>query len=149
MPRVALTPTWWLLVQLDLPELSGYRLRAIGPLSWTDVRALGARWEQAFGAGTTAFTERPTARRVDVGVRVEQPAAVPAPASVSIEPPRVVTARVARSKPARPAPVPAKPAQRRAPGQSRLSERARAALARTAAARAAIDASIAGLTEGL
>ena len=165
--------TWWLLVELDLPGLTGNRLRAIGPLSWTDVRALGNRWERAFGAGTTTCTERPgpVPKRVRVGPEPvvapvattrPEPAAIPryhtgvvtaaVPAPVKAQPPartaapiasRVETPRAKATPAPRPASVPA--ARRRASGPSRLTDRARAAMARTRAARAAIDASIAGM----
>lgn len=137
-------PTWWLLVRLDLPELNGYRLRAIGPLSWSGVRSLGERWEQEFGAGTTAFTERPpqTAWRAAVGARPAPVlvAAAPVPRAkiaAPAEAPRAMREAV-RSLPDR---LPQPPApKRRAPGPSRLSPQARAALARTRAALAAVSA---------
>jgi hypothetical protein len=145
-------PTWYLLVELDLPGLTGYRQRAIGPLSWTDVRALGARWERAFGTGTTEFTEQPgpMARRVAVGARE------PAAAVVVRNRAAAVPVRTSAPRPERPtaAPAPRAPrskpvlvptARRRAPGPSRLTARARAAMTRTRAAQAAIDARIAGV----
>ncbi len=165
-------PTWWLLVQLDLPELGGHRFRAIGPLSWTGVRALAERWEQTFGADTTACTEQPpaTASRAAVGVRpvpehviaAARPAKPPADAAAAVLAERraqIAAAQTADAfrrsaasaiqrvgeqilatierKPDR------APRAKRGPLPSQLSERARAALARTRAARAAIDASIA------
>lgn len=65
--RGGVSPTWYLLVWLEVEGAPGRVRRAIGPLTWTSARELAARWEREFGAGTSKITQKPQCQFLRVG----------------------------------------------------------------------------------